>query len=78
MVSYLGPGASGLLVGSVVIERIFNIPGMGRYFVEAAVNRDYNLMVGVVLVYGVIVALLNVLVDVAYAWLNPRVELRAP
>jgi oligopeptide transport system permease protein len=78
VVSYLGPGASGLLVGSVVIERIFNVPGMGRYFVEAAVNRDYNLMVGVVLVYGALVTLLNAAVDVAYAWLDPRVELRSP
>ncbi len=51
-VSYLGPAASGLLVGSVVVEKIFDVPGMGRYFVEAAANRDYNLVLGVTLVYG--------------------------
>lgn len=76
LVSYLGPGVSGLLVGSLVVEKIFNIPGMGRYFVEAAINRDYNLITGVALVYGVLLMVLNAIVDVAYAWLDPRVELR--
>lgn len=75
VVSYLGPAASGLLVGSVVIEKIFDIPGMGRYFVEAALNRDYNLVLGVTLVYGVIVMVLNALVDVLHAYLDPRVRL---
>jgi oligopeptide transport system permease protein len=76
VVSFLGPGFSGLLVGSLVVEKIFNIPGMGRYFVEAAMNRDYNLVMGVVLVYGVILMFFNALVDVAYAFIDPRVELR--
>lgn len=75
VVSFLGPAASGLLVGSVVIERIFDVPGMGRYFVEAAQNRDYNLVLGVTLVYGALVTTLNALVDVAYAALDPRVRL---
>ncbi len=75
VVSYLGPGFSGLLVGSLVVERIFNIPGMGRYFVEAASNREYNLVMGITLVYGGILMTLNTLVDVAYAWLDPRVRL---
>lgn len=75
VVSFLGPGFSGLLVGSLVIERIFNIPGMGRYFVEAAINRDYNIVMGVTLVYGTLLMVLNALVDVAYAWLDPRVKL---
>ena len=75
VVSFLGPGFSGLLVGSLVIEKIFDIPGMGRYFVEAAVNRDYNIVMGVTLVYGTLLMLLNALVDVAYAWLDPRVKL---
>ena len=66
---------SGMLVGSLVVERIFNIPGMGRYFVEAAMNRDYNLVMGVMLVYGCLLMISNVLVDVAYAFLDPRVEL---
>jgi oligopeptide transport system permease protein len=76
VVSYLGPGTSSLLVGSLVVEKIFNIPGMGRYFVEAATNRDYNLVVGLSLVYGVVLMVMNVIVDVAYALVDPRVELR--
>ena len=75
VVSFLGPGFSGMLVGSLVIEKIFNIPGMGRYFVEAALNRDYNIVMGVTLVYGSLLMVLNALVDVAYAWLDPRVKL---
>ena len=76
VVSFLGPGFSGLLVGSLVVERIFNIPGMGRYFVEAALNRDYNLVVGVTLVYGLLLVTFNAVVDVAYQFLDPRVELQ--
>lgn len=76
VVSFMGPAWSGLLVGSLVVEKIFNIPGMGRYFVEAVSNRDYNLIMGVTLVYGVIVMIFNTLVDIAYAFLDPRVELR--
>jgi oligopeptide transport system permease protein len=75
VVSFLAPGFSGLLVGSLVIEQIFDIPGMGRYFVEAAQNRDYNLVMGITLVYGVLLMTLNAVVDVAYAWLDPRVKL---
>ncbi len=75
VVSYLGPGFSGMLVGTLVVERIFNIPGMGRYFVEAASNREYNLVMGITLVYGGLLMTLNTLVDVAYAWLDPRVRL---
>ncbi|MEJ7734246.1 MAG: ABC transporter permease subunit [Polyangiaceae bacterium] len=76
VVSYLGPGFSSLLVGSLVVEKIFNIPGMGRYFVEAAQNRDYNLVMGVMLVYGFLLMFFNTVVDIAYSWLDPRVELR--
>jgi oligopeptide transport system permease protein len=76
VVSYLGPGFSALLVGSLVVESIFNIPGMGRYFVEAALNREYNLLMGVTLVYAFILMFLNTVVDIAYALLDPRVELR--
>lgn len=76
VVSFLGPGFSGMLVGSLVIEKIFNVPGMGKYFVEAALNRDYNVLMGASLVYGTILMTFNALVDVAYAWLDPRVELK--
>ena len=75
VVSFLGPGFSGLLVGSLVIETIFDIPGMGRYFVEAAINRDYAMVMGVTLVYGSLLMVLNTVVDIAYAWLDPRVKL---
>lgn len=75
VVSFLGPGLSALLVGSLVIEQIFSIPGMGRYFVEAALNRDYNLVMGITIVYGTLVMVLNAAVDIAYAWLDPRVKL---
>jgi oligopeptide transport system permease protein len=75
VVSYLGPGFSGLLVGSLVVEHIFNVPGMGRYFVEAAKNREYNLVMGVTLVYGLVLMTLNTVVDIAYAWLDPKVRL---
>ena len=74
VVTYMGPALSGLLVGSLEVERIFNIPGMGRYLVEAASNRDYNLVMGVVLVYGVLVMVLNAVVDIAYRFLDPRVK----
>ncbi len=75
VVSFLGPGFSGLLVGSIVVETIFNIPGIGRYFVEAAQNRDYNIVMGVTIVYGALLMTLNAVVDVAYAWLDPRVRI---
>jgi oligopeptide transport system permease protein len=76
VVSYLGPGFSGTLVGNIVVEKYFNIPGMGRYFVEAALNRDYNLVMGVTLVYGFVLMVFNAVVDVAYGLLDPRVELK--
>jgi len=75
VVSFLGPAVSGLLVGSLVVEKIFDIPGMGRYFVEAAQNRDYNLVLGVTLVYGALLMIFNALADVLSAYLDPRVEL---
>ncbi len=75
VVSFLGPGFAGLLVGSLVLEKIFDIPGMGRYLVESVQNRDYNLTAGVVLVYAVLLTVANAVVDIAYKFLDPRVEL---
>lgn len=72
---FVGPALSGLLVGSVVVERIFDVPGLGRYLVEAAQNRDYNLVLGVMLVYGALVIVCNALVDVLHALVDPRLEL---
>lgn len=74
VVSYLGPAAVGLMTGSVVIEQIFGIPGMGRYFVQGALNRDYTLVLGVVLVVGILMVLFNLLVDVLYRWIDPRMR----
>lgn len=75
IVSYLGPAAAGIITGSVVIEQIFGVPGLGRYFVQGALNRDYTLVMGVVVFYGVLIIVFNFLVDLAYRWLDPRVQL---
>lgn len=77
VVSYLGPALAALLTGSVVIEQIFGIPGIGRYFVQGALNRDYTLVMGVVVFYGALIVLFNLLVDLTYAWLDPKVRLQA-
>lgn len=74
VVSYLGPAAAGLVTGSVVIETIFDIPGIGRYFVQGALNRDYTLVMGVIIVYGSLIILLNLVVDVVYGYLDPKVR----
>ena len=74
VLSYLGPAAAGLVTGSVVIEQVFGIPGIGRYFVQGALNRDYTLVLGVVLFYGALIVLFNFLVDMLYGVLDPRVR----
>jgi oligopeptide transport system permease protein len=74
VVSFLGPAAAGLLTGSFVIETIFGIPGLGRYFVTAAFNRDYFMVMGSVLFYAVFVIAFNLLTDIAMVWLNPRLR----
>jgi oligopeptide transport system permease protein len=76
VVSYLGPATAGVITGSVVIEQIFSVPGLGRFFVTGALNRDYTLVMGVVVFYGVLIIVFNFLVDLAYAWLDPKVKLR--
>ncbi len=74
VVSYIGPATAAIITGSVVIEQIFGIPGLGRFFVQGALNRDYTLVMGVVVFYGVLIIALNLLVDLAYAWLDPKVK----
>lgn len=76
VVSYLGPAASYLLTGSIVVEQIFGLPGIGRLFVNAALNRDYGMVLGTVILYMFLIVLLNLLVDIAYAWLDPKVRAR--
>ncbi len=75
LVSYLGPAVAGILTGSLVVEQIFGIPGIGRYFVLGALNRDYTLVLGVVIAYAALVILMNLLADILYAALDPRVRL---
>ena len=74
VVSYLGPATAAVITGSVVIEQIFGVPGLGRYFVQGALNRDYTLVMGVVVFYGALIILFNLLVDLVYAWLDPKVK----
>ena len=74
VVSFLGPGAANLMTGSFVVEILFGVPGMGQYFVKGAINRDYYVVLGTVFIYVSIVIFFNLLVDMAYTWLDPRVR----
>jgi oligopeptide transport system permease protein len=75
LVSYLGPACAGLLTGSLVVERIFNLPGLGKFFVISALQRDYTVVMGMVIVYAGLILTLNLVADLAYAALDPRVRL---
>lgn len=74
VVSFLGPATAGILTGSFVIETIFQIPGLGREFVNSAFNRDYTLVLGTVILYAALIVLLNIVVDVVQVWLNPKLK----
>ena len=74
VVSYLGPAIAGIITGSVVIEQIFGIPGIGRYFVQGALNRDYTLVMGTVVFYGALIVLINLIVDLLYSALDPQIR----
>lgn len=74
VVSYLGPATARILTGSLVVELIFNIPGMGRQFVQAALDRDYTLVMGTVIVFSAFLIVSNLIVDVVYGWLDPRMR----
>jgi oligopeptide transport system permease protein len=74
VVSYLGPAAAAIMTGSFVVEVLFAIPGMGQWFVKGAINRDYSVVLGTAIVYFGLVIVFNLLVDLAYAWLDPRVR----
>lgn len=74
VISYAGPAAAALLTGSMIVETIFAIPGVGRYFVEAALNRDYTLVMGTVVVVAIFTILFNLIVDILYAAVDPRVR----
>jgi oligopeptide transport system permease protein len=75
VVTYLGPLIAGILTGSFVVENIFAIPGLGRYYVTSIYNRDYTTIMGVTIFYSAFLVLLNFLVDIAYGWIDPRIKL---
>ena len=74
VVTFIGPAISGLVTGSLVVETIFQIPGLGRYFVMAGFNRDYTMVMGTVLFYAVLIIVMNLLVDIVQVWLNPKLR----
>jgi oligopeptide transport system permease protein len=75
LVSYLGPACAGLITGSLVVEKIFNLPGLGKFFVISALQRDYTVVMGMVIFYAGLILLLNLIADLLYAVLDPRVRL---
>ena len=74
VVSFLGPAIAGILTGSFVIETIFQVPGLGREFVNSAFNRDYTLVLGTVILYAGLIVVTNLLADVVQVWLNPKLK----
>ena len=75
VLSFLGPAAAATMTGSFVVEKVFAIPGLGEHFVNAVLNKDQFLLLGVVLIYSTMLVVFNLIVDVAYAWVDPRIEL---
>ena len=76
VVSYLGPACANLVTGSIIVEQVFAVPGIGTHFVRSAINRDYTLIMGVVIVYSLILIALNFVVDIIYGFLDPRITYR--
>jgi oligopeptide transport system permease protein len=74
LVSYLGPATAGIVTGSLVMEQIYGLPGIGRYFINGALQRDYTLVMGVVILYATLVIMLNLVADVIYGVLDPKVR----
>ena len=76
VVSFLGPAIAGIVTGSLIVELVFDIPGLGGYFVQAALTSDYTLAMGLILLYTIVLSVMNLVVDIAYTVLDPRVELQ--
>ena len=74
VLSYMGPAIAAILTGSVVVEEIFGIPGLGQFFIRGALNRDYTLVLGIVVFYATLIVFLNLIVDILYGVLDPRVR----
>ena len=77
VITLLGPIAASLITGSYVVETVFQIPGLGQYFITSVVNRDYPLVMGMTLTFGIILIVCNLLVDLAYSWIDPRIRTEA-
>ena len=77
VVTLLGPIAASLITGSYVVETVFQIPGLGQYFITSVINRDYPLVMGMTLMFGIILIVCNFIVDLAYSWIDPRIRLEA-
>lgn len=77
VLSYLGPAAAFAMTGSFVVEKVFNVPGLGQHFVNSVLNRDRTLILGTVMVASVLLLLFNLVVDIAYAWVDPRIDITA-
>jgi oligopeptide transport system permease protein len=77
VLNFLGPAAAGLLTGSIVVEAVFQLPGLGQFFIASAINRDMNLAIAISVFYASLIVLFNLLVDILQAWLNPRIRLHA-
>ncbi|MFM9181109.1 MAG: ABC transporter permease subunit, partial [Phycisphaerales bacterium] len=75
VLSYLGPATAFAVTGSFVVERVFAVPGIGQHFVAAVLAKDITLLLGVVLVFGTLVVVMNLLVDLLYAWIDPRIQI---
>jgi len=76
VLSYMGPAIAAILTGSVVVEEVFGIPGLGQFFVRGALNRDYTLVLGIVIFYATLIIVLNLIVDILYGVIDPRVRQR--
>jgi len=74
VISFLGPAMAGLLAGSFVVETIFQIPGLGRFYVQAAFNRDYTMILGCTIFFAVLIIIFNLISDIVLVWLNPRLR----
>ena len=74
VITILGPLVVGVVTGTFVVEQIFGIPGMGKFFITSVTNRDYPIVLGTILVYSIGLVVANILVDLAYAWLDPRIR----
>jgi oligopeptide transport system permease protein len=74
LLSYMGPAIAGVLTGSVVVEEVFGIPGVGQFFIRGALNRDYTLVLGITVFYATLVIFLNLIVDLLYGFLDPRIR----